>query len=181
MIKNAKITSVSLGFEDHGILTCWLNLDYGGSGQGFGGYGFSHTPKHKPIGAADFADFIIGILRTLEVETWEKLPGKVIRADAEHSKVSRIGHALKDQWFDPQEVVGKRNGKNRTLKMMTAHDTAPAARERLDTSGLRLRYRLRRWRQQLWCRLARGTRLWVCEKCGTAHRHPRLRPRCEGG
>ena len=33
---NAKITSTHLGQEDHGIFTAWLQLDYGGSGQGFG-------------------------------------------------------------------------------------------------------------------------------------------------
>ena len=37
-IKNAIITGTYLGIEDHGILTFWLYLDYGGSGQGFGGY-----------------------------------------------------------------------------------------------------------------------------------------------
>src|SRR5687767_10205835 len=99
MILNAKIRSVSLGFEDHGILTCWLTLDYGSSVQGFGGYGFSHRPKDKHIGASDLADYILGILTTLEVDLWEKLPGTVIRAekDGEFGNVivKRIGHALK--------------------------------------------------------------------------------------
>lgn len=107
-IKNAKIRSVSLGFEDHGILTCWLHLDYGGVSQGFGGYGFSHRPKDKHIGAPDLADFLLGILTTLEVDTWEALVGKSVRADADHGGVKRIGHYLKDQWFDPQSVVGRR-------------------------------------------------------------------------
>lgn len=35
---NAKIKSTMLGYEDHGILTCYLILDQAGSGQGFGGY-----------------------------------------------------------------------------------------------------------------------------------------------
>jgi len=107
-IKNAKITKVSLGFEDHGILTCWITLDYGGCVQGFGGYGFSHRPKDKHIGAPDLADYILGILTTLNVATWEQLPGTIIRAEADHAGVHRIGHALKEQWFNPQSVVGKR-------------------------------------------------------------------------
>lgn len=37
-IKNAIISSVSLDTGDRGLLTGWLNLDYGGSGQGFGGH-----------------------------------------------------------------------------------------------------------------------------------------------
>ena len=36
-IRNAIITSVSLDDADRGMLTGWLHLDYGGSGQGFGG------------------------------------------------------------------------------------------------------------------------------------------------
>ena len=109
MIQNAKIESVSLGFEDHGILTCWLHLDYGGAGQGFGGYGFSHDPRgNGHIGSPDLADYIIGILDTLEVDSWEKLPGKMVRADSTHDKVLRIGHLLKDRWFDPTKVLNKR-------------------------------------------------------------------------
>ena len=110
-IKNAKIRSVQLGFEDHGILTCRLNLDYGGSAQGFGGYGFSHRPRgDKDIGSADFADYIIGILRTLEVDSWENLPGKSLRVEVESfsGPIKRIGHFLKDRWFDPQDAIGKR-------------------------------------------------------------------------
>lgn len=108
--RNAKIDSVTLGFEDHMILTCMLYLDYGNGGrQGFGGYGFSHHPAGGPhVGAADFADFILGILTTLEIDRWEKLPGTVIRVVSDHTKIEKIGHALKDQWFDPQKVVGKR-------------------------------------------------------------------------
>lgn len=113
-IRNAKIRSVQLGFEDHGILTCWLNLDYGGSVQGFGGYGFSHRPRgDKDVGAPDLADYLIGILRTLEVDAWEKLPGTPIRVETNGEggcalTILRIGHLLKDQWFNPQDVVGKR-------------------------------------------------------------------------
>ena len=36
--KNAVIESVRLTTDDHGCLSAWLMLDYGGSGQGFGGY-----------------------------------------------------------------------------------------------------------------------------------------------
>lgn len=43
-IKNAIINNAKIHFENGGILTVWLGLDYGGSGQGFGGYSL-HLPK----------------------------------------------------------------------------------------------------------------------------------------
>ena len=38
VVKNARITKAQITKADHGILTVWVTLDYGGSGQGFGGY-----------------------------------------------------------------------------------------------------------------------------------------------
>ena len=35
-IKNAIIENVTLGFEDHGIMTSYIHVDYGGGGGGFG-------------------------------------------------------------------------------------------------------------------------------------------------
>ena len=103
--KNAKITGVCIEYEAHGILTAWINLDYGGSGaQGFGGYSFgskSQVPeKHGPwLGA-----FVAAMLQTIEVDKWEDLRGETVRVVADNGKVHRIGHALKDKWFDPGEM-----------------------------------------------------------------------------
>ena len=49
-------------------------------------------------------EFISKILETLEVDTWEDLPDTYLRVEATSSKVTKIGHILKDQWFDPQEI-----------------------------------------------------------------------------
>ena len=108
-IQNAKITAVSLGYEDHGILTAFLTLDYGGTAQGFGGYGLDAPPLVRASGlerqpSAACGAFVAGVLNTLEMREWSKLPGTIIRADSDHGKVSRIGHALKDRWFDPAEA-----------------------------------------------------------------------------
>ena len=108
-IQNAKITSTMLGVEDHGILSAWLNLDYGGSGQGFGGYALDvwDESRQKRIGQAYGAEFIRRILEVLEVTKWEKLPGTPCRVRASHSKVEAIGHYLKDQWFDPAALANE--------------------------------------------------------------------------
>ena len=77
-------------------MTFWLHLDYGGSGQGFGGYGLGDYKKPCGFGIAAISK----VLDVLDVREWEKLPGTPCRVEYEHSKVHRIGHFLKDQWVD---------------------------------------------------------------------------------
>ncbi len=104
-IRNAKVESTFLGYESHGILTCFLHLDYGGAGQGFGGHtldSYSEEKKER-IGTSYGMAFIKKILDVLEVEKWEDLPEVHLRADQEHGKVHGIGHILKDQWFYPDK------------------------------------------------------------------------------
>ena len=64
----ARIESTSLGFEDHGILTAWLHVTYGGSSQGIGGFALTHSA----------GSFIRGVLRACGVDKWEKLVGRTI-------------------------------------------------------------------------------------------------------
>lgn len=91
-IRNAVIESTTLGFEDHGIMTAFLNTMSDSLGQGFGGY--SMNGKWG-------MEFIKHVLKTLEVESWEDLPKTHLRVDASSDKIHRIGHIIKDQWFDP--------------------------------------------------------------------------------
>ena len=99
-----------LGIEDHGIFTCWIQLDYGSAGQAFGGYAMDTPMFEDPekmsgfkgrVGTAWGMEFISKLLATVGVESWEKLPGTHVRVDCDHGKVYRIGHVLKDKWFDP--------------------------------------------------------------------------------
>jgi hypothetical protein len=99
-IKNARIESTSLGFDR--VFSCWLHLDYGGSGQGFGGYCLWNL--NNSASATWGAEFIERILNTVGVQYWEELKGKHIRVDAEKfGKIHGIGHYLKDDWFYPQK------------------------------------------------------------------------------
>ena len=91
-ILNAKITGATLGEMGRGF-TSMLDLDYGGSGQGFGGYALRGATTDK---------WIRGVLKTLELEAWEDLKGTACRARIEDGMVSAIGHYLKDQWFTPK-------------------------------------------------------------------------------
>lgn len=81
MIKKhiARITDTMLGYEDHGIFTLSLGLDYGnGSHQGAGlkALGGEYTDKE-----------IQGILNVCKVRKWEDLVGRTVYAYADHRKV----------------------------------------------------------------------------------------------
>lgn len=92
-IGNAKIISTHLGNESHGILSFMVQLDYGGSVQGFGGYDLRHYGI-KPV---------LRILEVVGAETWESLIGKPCRArvgDGWNGTIEAIGHYLEDRWYD---------------------------------------------------------------------------------
>lgn len=110
-IQNAKISNVSLGLEDHGIFTCFLSLELGGSSViGFGGYAldsYEKDDKKRKDTSGIGLEFIRTILDTVGVEKWEDLKGKYIAVELEDDyagPVVGIRNVLEeDKWFRPKE------------------------------------------------------------------------------
>ena len=103
-IQNAVIKRAELISSDHGCLTTWLTLDYGSTGQKFGGYtlylskGFTHHSLKSTAG-----HFIWRVMEIAGVAEWDRLVDTSIRVRADHYKVHAIGHIIKDDWFCPSE------------------------------------------------------------------------------
>jgi hypothetical protein len=100
-IVNAVITHVNLERNDHGSLSSWIVLDYGGSGQGFGGY-LLYSPTDPNI--LSFAGhWIWRIMQIAGVSSWNDVVGKTVRVKQRPDKVEAIRHIIKDDWFCPRE------------------------------------------------------------------------------
>jgi hypothetical protein len=108
MIKNATIRGVSLFVEDHGIMTSFIDLDFGdGSSQGFGGWCLG-KPGKPDIALAEWVD---GVMQSVGVTEWKDLSGKPCRikkGEGFNAPIDEIGHFLKDEWFAPRTLWAKR-------------------------------------------------------------------------
>lgn len=94
--KIAKIKRAFLGYEDHGILTCMLDLDYGGSGQGAGGYGLDEPIKDEDgkflrrRGSAYGMEYVARLMKACGVRSWDKMVGRTVYALSDWGKVYAI-------------------------------------------------------------------------------------------
>lgn len=111
MIRNAVIESATITNDEHGCLGAWLTLDYGGSGQGFGGYAlylpksFKHHTLLSPAG-----HYIWRVMEIAGVSKWDDLRGKTIRVKTDSDSsfgglIVAIGHIVKDDWFCPKDDI----------------------------------------------------------------------------
>jgi hypothetical protein len=102
----AKIDETMLGWEDHGIFTCVVGLDYGGSHQGAGMYMLDTFDKKadRRVGTAEGTEFLMRFLRACGVDRWERLKGRTVYAVATHTKVLAIEPLPTEPgvefWFD---------------------------------------------------------------------------------
>jgi len=110
-IINAVIERADISTEERGFLYCWLHLDYGGTGQGFGGYTL-YLPKtwthHNMLSPA--GHFIFRVMEIAGVTKWDQLKGKTIRVMHNNSTIHSIGHIVKNDWFCPKDDFEKMKG-----------------------------------------------------------------------
>lgn len=108
-IRNARISGTFLGVEDHGILTAYVNLEWQGGGQSFGGYALDEwSPGAKTrFGTAYGMEFVKRTIATVGAASWEAMKGKHVRIDHDWGKVYSIGHITDDEWFTPEEDLAR--------------------------------------------------------------------------
>lgn len=82
----AKIERTTLGYEDHGIFTCMLHLNFGGGGQGAGGYSLD-APTHDAdgnftgkVGTAFGMEWVIRAMNACGVREWDEVKGRTVLA-----------------------------------------------------------------------------------------------------
>ncbi len=113
-IRNAIIKGARINDAERGLLTAWLDLDYGGTCQGFGGFtlylpkNYSHHSIMSPAG-----HFIWRCMEIADVSSWDKIVGKTIRVKLDKpgfgGSIIAIGHIVKDDWFNPSADFEKRS------------------------------------------------------------------------
>lgn len=100
-IKNAIIRGVTIGDDDHGGLSSFLDLDYGGVHQGFGGYGLYSPGRSEDHGGK----WIWRCMEVVGVDEWGKLRGAPVRVRVEDGLAVAIGHYIEDRWFEPRKEL----------------------------------------------------------------------------
>lgn len=111
IIENARITGTMLGVEDHGIMTCYLFLEFENGCCDFGGYALDTYDKEAEgrVGTAEGMQMIAEILETVGVKSWEELPGEFIRCEHEGwgGKITKIGNIIQDKWLSPEDFFAE--------------------------------------------------------------------------
>jgi len=110
-IRNAQITETMLGREDHGILTFYICVRFGGSQCGLGGYALDCADREgNRVFSAKSMEAISRILETVGVDRWENLKGKYIRIKDQGwgSRVDEIGNLMEEKWFNLREFFNNK-------------------------------------------------------------------------
>lgn len=117
--ESALIESTDLHIEDHGILTLFVTLNFGGAMQGFGGVMLSvhDEKKRRHVGTAAGMDFVLRVLQLFGVCRLSEIVGRECIALREHAMGTIIGlenvesgkqllvSSWSREWFAPEVVA----------------------------------------------------------------------------
>jgi len=102
----ARVDTVDLSIEDHGILSCFVMLDKEeGLHQGFGGYSLDGYDKKlkRRVGTAAGLDWILRLLQIFKVNKLEDITGKMCYAIYEDDSFNRTIKGIKTLEIDGGE------------------------------------------------------------------------------
>lgn len=124
LVCNAVVKETRVGFEDHGILTALVVLEDALGVQGFGNYAFDWMNGNERCYSTNGSHFLRRVLEVAGRDQWGALPGTVVRVRrAGGGPILAIGHAIKEEWFDPRVEFAQRMERER------AREEAARARE----------------------------------------------------
>ena len=110
-IVNAQITDITLGYEEHGILTFGLTLDIANARECVFGMGYAldnyDEQTKKRYCHAHSMELIAQIIKVVGVSNWESLKGKYIRVviNDNGKSIKEIGNIMKDDWFNIDDFL----------------------------------------------------------------------------
>lgn len=81
-IQLGKVKSIFFGREGHGILSFMIDIDFGGTGQGFGGYCLDTycKEKNRRMGHASGTDLVLRLLDLFAVDELNSIVGRYVYA-----------------------------------------------------------------------------------------------------
>jgi len=105
IIHNAKIVKTTLGFEDHGILTFFIECEFEqGSRQSFGGFRLDAPSKNEDgwVGHAFGIACVRKVIDTVGVDKWEDLKGRYLRIKKSgyNGPIEEIANIMEDNWLN---------------------------------------------------------------------------------
>jgi len=110
-ILNAVIQKATIHIME-GFLTVSIAVKHPRGGQGFGQYVLALPKDAKHYKMESVAGhFIYRCMEIADVTEWDKMIGRNIRVDMEHSKIHGIGHIIKEDWFYPEKDFDSLNKK----------------------------------------------------------------------
>lgn len=105
-IENAKITSVDLNMQDHGVMTLSMCLEGSGWGCVYGGYCLGHgyvgaNPEYFNSSKNSMI-YLMRIMDTTDSDTFNGMKGRYIRVASKGwgQPIKIIGHITEEKWFD---------------------------------------------------------------------------------